>query len=186
MSIGLPHRDDRHDRQPGAQSSAQTGALGASPEKKKSRWNAGLRMARPGLEPGKPRLFQSLVGISLTAAQCLQLSGLSPAEPNQVDDRKLRSFLVDLGSGMRSGAQWSAAARASPRRAATRRGTRRGVRGGLRAGRLLGDARRDVRQTWAGSEIPISLHSRAASDSMPSEWERSCAPLSTPTGSRAT
>lgn len=186
MSIGLPHRDDRCTIDSPVPNRVPKQGTGGITRKEEIPLECGITDGETRTRTVETTIFQSLVGISLTAAQCLQLSGLSPAEPNQVDDRKLRSFLVDLGSGMRSGAQWSAAARAAPRRAATRRGTRRGVRGGLRAGRLLGDARRDVRQTWAGSEIPISLHSRAASDSMPSEWERSCAPLSAPTGSRAT
>ena len=40
---------------PGAQSSAQSGVNSTPPKRRKSHWNAGLRMARPGLEPGTPR-----------------------------------------------------------------------------------------------------------------------------------
>ena len=38
-----------------AQSSAQTRLSRSSPQRRKSRWNTGFRMARPGLEPGTPR-----------------------------------------------------------------------------------------------------------------------------------
>jgi hypothetical protein len=43
------------ENRPGAQSSAQTGLSAMPPKRRKSRWNAGSRMARPGLEPGTPR-----------------------------------------------------------------------------------------------------------------------------------
>jgi hypothetical protein len=45
-------------RAPGAPAVSLSRAIGALHEatgKEKSRWNAGLRMARPGLEPGTPR-----------------------------------------------------------------------------------------------------------------------------------
>jgi hypothetical protein len=44
------------------------------PEKRKSRWNAGLRMARPGLEPGTPR-FSGVLPLRLNPGE---LQGFPP------------------------------------------------------------------------------------------------------------
>ena len=89
---------------PGAQSSAQSGLGWIHPKTRKSAWNAGLRMARPGLEPGTPRFS--------VVEQNLSNNGGIPANVRvrawrwrRSDSRKLRSFLVDLGTDTRFGAQ---------------------------------------------------------------------------------
>jgi hypothetical protein len=74
------------------------------PEKGKSRWNAGFRMARPGLEPGTPRFS--------VVAQTVSNTGERPGIQRfpVVASRRARSaqiafFLADLGTRLQLGAQ---------------------------------------------------------------------------------
>ena len=74
-------------------------------EKKKILLECGIAMARPGLEPGTPRFS--------VVEQILSNSAESPAIwwfiypcDHQLNDRKLRSLLADLGTGKRASAQW--------------------------------------------------------------------------------
>jgi hypothetical protein len=69
------------DRRLGAQSSAQWTLDPDHPKRRKSRWNAGLRMARPGLEPGTPRF--SVVSLNLsTAAKSPQFRRFTRSDGN--------------------------------------------------------------------------------------------------------
>jgi hypothetical protein len=64
-----------------------------------------LRMARPGLEPGTPRF--SVVGRNLSNSVVIPANmRLLAVERHGLDVRKLHSFLLDLGTETRFGAQW--------------------------------------------------------------------------------
>ncbi len=104
-AMGVGSGDDHSQPSASAQSSAQTKAPSHRPKRRKSRWNAGLRMARPGLEPGTPRF--SVVGRnpSNNAEKPAVLRYLDRRD-HQPDVRKLRSFVADWGTRLRFGTQW--------------------------------------------------------------------------------
>jgi hypothetical protein len=99
---GPEHRSQRIG--PGAQSSAQSRFSVTGPKRRKSGWNAGLRMARPGLEPGTPRF--SVVGAEASNWPEAAANRWVPSRRQMRGDcRKKRSFAVDLGTQVGPGAQ---------------------------------------------------------------------------------
>jgi hypothetical protein len=86
------------------------------PEKRKSRCNAGLRMARPGLEPGTPR-FSVVDRHPSNSPETPAVSRLLACRAHARDRRKLRLFVADLGTRKHFGAQWPSDRRGSGARA---------------------------------------------------------------------
>ena len=82
--------------------------------KEKSRWTSGLRMARPGLEPGTPR-FSVVDQDSSNTRGTPAFERVLASPSHRLNVRKLRSFRADLGTEMCFGARGSLARVASPR-----------------------------------------------------------------------
>ena len=66
------------------------------PKRRKSRWNAGLRMARPGLEPGTPRFSVVRSGLA-GGAKSLEKKRFSAAHTSDARVRYLRAFARSSG-----------------------------------------------------------------------------------------
>jgi hypothetical protein len=100
MSIGIPHRDV-HSKiaRPVAQSSAQSKAIAHHQKKRKSGCHAGLRMARPGLEPGTPPFSVVRARTSRPRNRWKQ-AALAMARSG-AEYRKFLPFRLDSGDGAR-------------------------------------------------------------------------------------